>query len=186
MTGDIFLTHNYVQSDDHAFEIDVNAGGFGDVKALGTVYQTGALSAESYEGVILVNIDESASTGGAVVGLEVLATEGTAALYGLEVGVNINPVEQLSGFFSDVTVGEINGVDNLSSFASSSLNQSIFSNDNETVSVGFNLKFQEIEFLLNMVASGNGIIPTFEYSTGLNTWACFTPTDGTNGMENQV
>lgn len=184
LTGDMFLTHNSVQSDDHAFEIDVNAGGFGDVKALDIVYQTGALGAESDEGVILVNIDESASTGGAVVGLEVLATEGTAALYGLEVGANINPVEQLSGFFSDVTVGEINGVDNLSSFASSSLNQSIFSNDNETLTVGFNLKFQEIEFLLNTVASGNGIIPTFEYSTGLNTWASFTPTDGTNGMKN--
>ena len=184
LTGDMFLTHNSIQSDDHAFEIDVNAGGFGDVKALDIVYQTGALSAESDEGVILVNIDESASTGGAVVGLEVLATEGTAALYGLEVGANINPVEQLSGFFSDATVSEINGVDNLSSFASSTLNQSIFSTDNETVTVGFNLKFQEIEFLLNTGASGNGIIPTFEYSTGLNTWASFTPTDGTNGMKN--
>ena len=77
-------------------------------------------------------------------------------------------------------MGEINGVDNLSSFASSTLNQSIFSTDNDTVTVGFNLKFQEIEFLLTTGASGNGIIPTFEYSTGLNTWASFTPTDGTN------
>lgn len=64
LTGDMFLTHNSIQSDDHAFEIDVNASGFGDVKALDIVYQTGALGAGSDEGVILVNIDESASTGG--------------------------------------------------------------------------------------------------------------------------
>jgi hypothetical protein len=58
--------------------------------------------------------------------------------------------------------------------------------DNDFVIIQHSLKFQEIEFLLDVVASGSGISPTFEYSTGTGpvVWQSFGPTDGTNGFQN--
>ena len=178
------LTHTATQDDDHALEIDLDAAGFGDVKAVDIVYTTGAISSGEDESVILVNIDESASTGGDVIGLEVLATEGSAEVYGLGVGVGISPIVQLSGAFEDMDSALVIAVDRLAEFISSASDIAIFVADNDTVTIGDAEQFQEIEFLLDTVASGAGIDPTFEYSTGVGTWATFSPTDGTNGMRN--
>ena len=63
-------------------------------------------------------------------------------------------------------------------------NISIFVADNDTITIGLAAKFEEIEFILDTAASGSGVAPTFEYSTGSGTWASFGPVDGTNGMRN--
>lgn len=184
VTGEMLINHTATKNNNHALEIDFNAFGFGDSKALDIVYITGAIAQGIEEGVILINIDESASTGGSVIGLEVLGTEGSSALYGLEAGVGVNPMIQLAGEFIFPTGGEINGADNLSNFISNSADVGIFENDTNTVIVGLDEKFEEIEFLLNTVASGGGIDPLFEFSTGVGSWQSFVPTDGTNGMKN--
>ena len=184
LTGSSRITHTSTMADDHALEIDVDADGFGDVKGIDIVYKTGVISTGDNESVTLISIDESSATGGNVVGLEVLGTEGSANLYGLEAGAGVNPIIQLAGSFVSASLGLVNATDELAAFSSEVTNVGIFTNDNDTVTVGLTTKFEEIELLLNTVASGGGISPTFEYSTGVGTWQSFTPTDGTNGMKN--
>ncbi|WOC39347.1 tail fiber domain-containing protein [Polaribacter sp. HL-MS24] len=184
VTDGFNLTHTATQDNDHAQEIDYNAAGFGDSKALDIVYTSGAITQGDDESVILINVDESASLGGNIIGLEILGTEGNANLYGVDAGVGINPLIQLAGAFANPSIGLVNGADQLAAFISSASDVGIFSNDNETLTVGLTSKFEEIEFLFDTPASGGGIAPTFEYSTGVGTWLPFTPTDGTNGMQN--
>lgn len=176
--------HTATEGDDHALELRVDAAGFGDVKAMEVTYTTGAIAASEEEAVVLVNIDESAATGGTVSGLEVLATEGSATIDGMLCGAVVNPVKQLSGSFGDMDSALVNAVDQLAAFISTGTDVEMFTNDNDTVTIGNAVKFEEIEFLLDTVASGSGIAPTFEYSTGVGTWATFSPADGTNGMRN--
>jgi hypothetical protein len=176
------ITHDATGVDDHALEISANAGGFGDVKALDIVYETGALSAGEDE-AILVNINDFLSTGGEVYGLEVLTTEGGAEVYGTKHGGEVNPILQGVGFFENLTAASANGTDSLSDFSNSAVATTLFSNDSDTATFGLSSIFEEIEIILSSVSSKN-IEPTFEYSNGVGTWATFVPTDGTNGFRN--
>jgi len=184
ITGELDILHTAIASDDHAFEIDLDADGFGDVKAVNIVYTTGAISTGMDEAVVLINIDESLATGGDVAGLEVIATEGNANIFGGLYAAGVHPVEQLSGVFADMDSALVNSTSKLAEFISTGVNTEIFSADNDTVTIGSAAKFEEIEFLLATGASGSGIAPTFEFSTGVGTWTTFTPVDGTNAFKN--
>lgn len=181
---DINVVHTAIIDDDHAVEICCKADGHGDVKALDIDYQTGALAAGSSEGVILINIDESASTGGDIHALEVLSTEGSATVFGMLAGVGVNPIEQSAGTFGAPDSALVNATDRLAEFGDSGSNVALFVADNDTVTIGNANKFEEIEVLLATIASGSGVAPTFEYSTGSGTWASFVPVDGTNAFKN--
>jgi hypothetical protein len=174
------------EDDDVAFEIDVNAAGFADIKALDINYISGAIVAADDEEAILVNIDETGSTGGRIVALEVLATdEGAAEIDGLEVGVGINPLIQQSGTFGNADSLDNDGVDVTTALSSGGAgNISAFVADDDTFTIGDAAKYAEMEFILDTPASGSGIAPTFEYSTGVGTWAAFAPIDATNGFRN--
>lgn len=184
--GALDVLHTAAEDDDHALEIDCNAAGFGDVKALDINYITGAITAVNEESVMLVNIDESASTGGSVFGLDVLTTNvGSATVYGLGTFVNVNPIKQSSGTFGNMDSALNNAVNVLTALSSGGAgNITMFVADNDTVTIGDAAKFEEMEIILDIAASGSGIAPTFEYSTGVGTWATFSPTDGTNGFRN--
>jgi len=184
VTGDIDLTHTATESDDHAMEITVDAAGFGDVKGVVVDYITGTISAGEAEEAILINIDESSATGGNIIGLEILSTEGSAKIYGIKAGALVNPIVQLSGVFSNMDSALVKGIDNLANFTSTTLNATMFVADDDNVTIGDAAKFEEIEFLLETVASNPGIKPTFEYSNGTGVWVEFSPTDGTGGMRN--
>jgi len=184
ISGDFDINHTATENDDHAMEIDVDAGGFGDVKGIDIVYTTGAISAGEEEEVILINIDESLAAGGDVIGVDILATEGSAGIYGLEAGALVNPVVQLSGTFTDMDSANNSGVDGLGNFTSTTNDTPIFVSDNDYIIIGDAAKFEELEFLLNTTASNPGIKPTFEYSIGVGDWGTFSPADGTNGMRN--
>ena len=182
--AEINLTHTSTADDDHALEIDCNAAGFGDVKAIDVVYVSGGINTGDLEEGILINLDETGANGGDFSGYELVATEGNMdAIYGVKVGGGIGPIDQLSGVFSNPTVGEVNAVDDLADLVNPAVNVNIFTNDNDTVTVGNSSKFEEIEFILSTPAN-QSIQPTFEYSTGVGTWTTFSPTDGTNGMRN--
>ena len=184
LSGSIDLTHTAAENDDHAVELNVDAAGFGDAKALEIDYVTGAIGIGSDEAVILVNVDETSATGGDVVALEVLATEGSAKVIGLLVGVGIDPIEQLSGLFSDGDSIDEAGNDVLIPLSGGGAGDiSVFENDNETITVGNTVKFEELEIIVDIGASGAGIQPKFEFSTGIGTWAEFSPVDGTNAFE---
>ena len=177
------IVHTALEDDDHALEIDCNADGHDDVKALDIDYITGAIAAGQDEAVILVNIDESAATGGTVAALEVLATEGDATLVGMVAGVGVNPIAQLAGVFEDMDSALVNATDRLTEFTTAGDDIQMFLADNDTITIGNALKFEEIEFLLAIVSPQN-VRLEFEFSTGTGTWASFTPVDGTNGMRN--
>ena len=59
----------------------------------------------------------------------------------------------------------------------------VFVADNDTITIGDAAKFEELEILVDTASSKNCQI-TFEYSTGIETWGTFSPTDGTNGFLN--
>ena len=190
VTGVVDIIHTATEPDDHALELDVDAAGFGDVKAIDISYVTGAIADGQDEGIILLNIDESLATGGGVFAVEVLATEGSALIWGLKAAALVGPIHQDSGVFTDMDSALVKAVDKLTAFTTSdpggANNVSIFVADNDTVTIGNAAKFEELEFLLETVASGAGIKPTFEFSDGASptTWDTFTPVDGTNGMRN--
>jgi hypothetical protein len=99
-------------------------------------------------------------------------------------GINVNPIEQLSGTFGAMDSALVNASNELANFTATAPNDvQFFVIDNDTVTIGDASKFEEIEFLLAVNGSQNANI-TFEYSTGVGTWAPFTPVDGTNGMRN--
>lgn len=180
------VLHTATTDDDHALEVVVDAAGFGDVKAIDITYTTGAITTACSEGVLLSNIDESLSTGGEVYALEVLTTSlGSAKIVGLKTGINVHPVEQFVGTFGDAASILVLAVDQLTALSDGGAgNISVFVADNDTITIGFASKFEEIEMLVDTGASGSGIAPVFEFSTGVGTWATFVPTDGTNGFRN--
>ena len=183
--GALLIEHTAIAADDHALEIILDAAGFGDVKALDIDYITGNISTGEDEGIILVNIDESLSTGGTVVGLEVIATTvGGATVDGMLTGVGVNPIKQLAGSFGNAA-SVLNNATNVLTAVSvgGAGNISTFSANSDTVTIGFGTKFEELEIILD-TQSSKSIDPTFEYSTGIGTWGTFTPVDGTNGFQN--
>jgi hypothetical protein len=180
------VDHTSAEADDFGVEVVVDAAGFADVKGVDIVYTTGPISAGEDEEAILINVDQSASTGGRLVGVEVVATgEGSAEIDALEVGATVHPVHQQSGTFADADSILVLAVDQTTALSSGGAgNVSTFVLDNDTVTIGDAAQYTELEFIVDTPASGSGIAPTFEYSTGVGTWAAFGPADGTNGMRN--
>ena len=191
ISGDMDILHTSSEADDHAFEIDVDAAGFGDVKAIDIAYITGELEAGEDEGIILLNIDQitgTPATGGEVFGLEVLATEGSAEIFGLKVGAVVGAIHQDSGTFINPTLTTDNtpttdvpdmGDGNIATTTT------IFEAENEYIIIGAATVFEEIEFILTTTTSNPGIKPTFWYSSAAGGgFTQFTPVDGTNGFRN--
>ena len=186
IVGSQDLVHISAESDDHALEIDCDASGFGDVKALDIDYITGAMTAVQDEECMLVNIDESASVGGIVNGYEVLTTaEGSAVINGYTTGINVNPIVHESGVFGNADSILNIAVDVTAALASGGAGGiSIFVADNDTLTTGDAATWDEFEIILDTGASGSGVAPTFEYSTGGAAFSAFSPADGTNGFRN--
>lgn len=189
LIGEMDLTHTASANDEHALELIVNAAGFGDVKALDINYITGAIVTGKDEGVILINIDEIAATGGDIFGLEVLSTSGGADnIFALKAGAVVGPVLQESGVFANPTTGTNNttSTDVPAMIDGSVLtNTTIFVADNDYILIGAAAAFTEIEFVIETPAANPGIQPTFQYSTtGTHQFTTFTPVDGTNGFRN--
>jgi hypothetical protein len=188
VVGSVEIDHTAVGSDEHALEIYTDAAGIGDIKAVDIVYITGAISDGDNEAISLITIDESAATGGDIYAYEILATEGSANVYGIGHGVGVNPIYQLVGSFANGDTAYVNGTDRLTEFNTSDIgganNVTFFAADNDSILIGSTAKFSEIEFLLETAASGAGVQPEFWYSTGVDAYTQFTPIDGTNGMRN--
>lgn len=183
--GDVVVLHTAASADEHAMEIDVDAAGFGDIKAIDIDYISGAIQAGEDEGVILINIDETQALGGDIFGLEILATDGLAGIYGMKTGVQIGPIHQDAGVFENPTTA----TDNTPSSDVAAMmdgdtgtTTAIFEADNEYIIIGAAAPFQELELILTTASSKN-IKPTFWYSIngGSGNFTQFTPVDGTDG-----
>jgi len=180
--GHMEIEHTADETNDHGIEIHLDAAGFGGSKAIFVNYITGAIGEGEDEEAFLINIDQSLATGGEVIGLEILATEGSANIFGMQLGALISPIVQLSGVFGNMTSASVAGTDRLTEFTHAASDIPMFVNDDDNITIGHTVRFQQIEFLLATTSSGPGIAPTFEFSTGVGTWTTFTPTDGTSGM----
>ena len=174
------------ETDSEAIRLVVDAAGLGDVKALDIDYISGLVEAMESEAIVLINIDETGSTGGNISGFEVLSTsEGSASIYGMRVGVNVGPIHQEVGTFGDMDSMLVKAVDQLAALVSGGAgNVSVFVADDDTITIGDAATFGELEIVLGTGASGSGIAPVFEFSTGVDTWDTFVPTDGTEGFRN--
>lgn len=183
--GSTTMSFTATENDAFALEIITDAAGFSEISALDLFFTTGALAAASDEDVLAINIDDTLSVGGDVFGVGVFTTAGAASVYGLFAGAQVGPIIQLSGTFTDADTVLVKAVDQTVALANGGAgNISVFVADNDTLTIGEATKFEEIEFLLGTVSSGGGIAPTFEYSTGVGTWATFSPLDGTSGLRN--
>lgn len=180
--GHVEFEHVADQDGDHALEIDLDAAGFGDVKAIFIDYDSGAIVLEQDEEVIFLNIDQFEALGGAITGVLIVSTEGVANITGLQVGVGIHPLFQLSGIFGNMDSALNNSVDVRTAFITQGDDVDIFVEDDDTVTIGNDLRFEEMEWIFNRSAGGAGIKPQFWHSTGVNTWSLFAPADGTNGF----
>lgn len=180
--GRLSLTHTSAAPDTHCLDIICDADAMGGVAAIQANYITGAIGAGDNAGVILVNVDQATATGGTLGTFGVTTTEGLADVYGIGSTVGTGPVIQLSGDFVDMDSALVNATDRLSEFTSAVSNIAMFVADDDTVTIGNATQFGQIEFILDTVASGAGIDPVFEYSTGVGTWTTFTPGDTTDGM----
>jgi len=149
-------------------------------------FDSGALAPTEQQAAYLVNVDESLSTGGEIYGYAMIGIdEGSAELYALGVGAGVNAIRQVSGAFGDADSILVLAVDQTAALASGGAgNVTTFVADDDTITTGDAAKYNEIGFLIGTVASGGGIDPLFEYSTGVGTWATFTPSDGTRGFRN--
>lgn len=174
--------HTATEDGDHTIEIDTDVGTFGDVKALFIDYDTGAIVDGQDEEIIFINLDQFAALGGEISGLQIVSTEGGGNVTGLEVGVQVHPILQLSGIFADMDSALNNTNDVLTQFTTDGDDIPIFAFDDDTVTIGNLVRFEEIEWILDTEAGGGGIKPVFYFSTGVGTWGEFTPADGTSGL----
>jgi len=188
VTGHLGITTTADENDAHSIELIADAAGFGDFKAIDIDYITGTLGAGEDAEAILVNIDESASTGGDMHGIVVLSTDvGSATIRGLEAGVNVAPIFHESGTFGDWDRCEIDTgsfTDCLTAVNNTGTDVQMWVSNGDLVYLGLNDEnFEEIEWIFDTVASGPGIKPTFEFSTASG-FTTFSPIDGTNGARN--
>ncbi len=186
IAGTSRLTYTAIEDGDIGVTINCDSEGFTDFKCVSIVHITGDVAPGENEESILINIDEELSTGGSIFGVEVLSTSmGLANVYAAKSGVEVNPILQNSGAFGNADSILNIAVDVLAALSSGGAgNVSVFVADNDTMTIGKDDKFSEIEFVVDTPASAAGIAPVFEFSTGVGTWSVFSPVDGTNGMRN--
>lgn len=188
-THGVDIHHTATESDEHALELEVDAAGFGDVKAVDIAYDTGTLGTGEAEAIVLINLNEIDAAGGDIFGFLILSTEGGAnEVFGLGVGALVGPIHQDSGTFANPTTGTNNtaSTDVAAMIdGSTGTNTTIFVADNDFIIIGAAAAFTELEFNIETGAAQPGIKPTFAYSTvGSGQFTTFSPIDGTNGFRN--
>ncbi len=103
----------------------------------------------------------------------------------MKTGIGINAIHQETGTFGNIDDILNIAVDVTAALASGGAgNISAFVADNDTMTLGDAAQWDELEVIITTGASGAGIAPTFEFSTGGTGFSSFGPIDGTNGFRN--
>ncbi len=186
--GRIDLHHTALGNNEDAFDIIVNASGFGNVKAFEIDYIAGGLVSGEFASVFDITVEDRTSTGGDIefIRLDKIG-EGQAKELGLVIGAEIIPIRQDSGKFINESFALINETTkdyllNASiNFSTTTNNTGIFTNDNDYIYIGNEVRFSEIEFLLD-VKSSKSINDIVEFSNSTGEWTEFFPIDSTGGM----
>lgn len=132
------------------------------------------------------NVDTSEATSGKVRVYEATRTgNSNVEVHGLHINPGVFPVVQVSGIFeAPAHAWDENGgfTDVTTAFGSMSTNVTIFDADDDKIYIGGDTVFESIELILNTVASGSGVAPTFEISDGVGGWITNIPNDITRGL----
>lgn len=165
--------------------LDIDSNGYGNTRAMVINYLANGVGAGHESHLHEIIIDTDGSTGGNIQAMSVskvgTGSVNVAALEALpdvhvltqNTGVPINLTQSWklsSAVYTDVTAAFTNGS-----------NIELFTLDDDYVICGYDTQFGQIDIDLSIGAS-NTISAVFEYSTGVGTWATFTPSDGTNGF----
>ncbi|PHR96688.1 MAG: hypothetical protein COA78_28530, partial [Blastopirellula sp.] len=163
----------------------LDADGFATSQVSDISVITGAIPANTTLGIHRISIDKSDADAAAfVTGYIVSSTNGDSTAYHSVSNLNVRPIGQIAGGDLALDTGLVNAVDELADLNNAGVTTNIFVADNDSVTVGQANPFNQVEFVLDTVASGGGISPTFEYSTGVGTWATLVlSNDGTDGMK---
>lgn len=163
--------------------LDYDANGFISPRIDDIRYVTGPIGLGQILSVNVLNIDNTASGDGNIIGFAVSSTQtGLSTQFGFGVGPGVNPFIQQAGTPINMDSALVAGVDERADLIANGTDVPMFVLDNDTVIIGHATKFQDIMTALSTVASGAGIVPTFEFSTGVGTWDTFFPVDTTDGF----
>lgn len=179
--GDTDINFTATEANSHGLRLDINSGNFADVVGLLQNYDAGDLADGEEASLALFSLDRFSTTGGDVHGVNCGATTGSAKFQCIKVGPGVGAIFQASGGFGDMDECTDNGSDILSSCTSTASDVEIFSANGDMLVIGDAAQFTVIDFIFAIPASGAGIKPKFEFSTGSAGWAEFNPTDGTRG-----
>ena len=150
IVGNMQIDYTATENDDHAFDINANAAGFSDVKALDVIYTTGAIGAGDTEDGILINIDETLAVGGQINAIQVLSTtEGIGAVTAIKMGPEVDAIRQEVGTFGNMDSALNNAANVLAALSSGGAgNISMFVADNDTVTIGDAATFGALEIII--------------------------------------
>lgn len=176
------LNHTAQTDGETSLSITTDSNAMGGVNALTLNYIADAVAAGDFDVVNNMNVDVSASTGGIVTANLVNKVDGTANVVALSAGSGVDLLLQNAGDLVDMDSALVNAVDVLTEFTTPGSNVQMFVANSDTVTIGSASQFIGIAFDLAINASGAGVKPTFEYSTGVGTWATFNPNDDTDGF----
>ncbi len=142
-------------------------------------------SLHDVHGLLITDSEELSVGAGNSYAIMTLATdEGLAITHSLFTGPTQKVITHHSGEYVNADVVLVLAADVTGSLSSGGAgNINIFSNLNDTITVKSSSKFSEIEFILDIFASNNGIAPSVTYSTGASSFAAFIPIDATEGFQ---
>jgi len=176
------INHVALADGEASFHVNTNVNGFGGVNSLTISYVATSVGVGDFEVANNIVLDVSGSTGGVATAHLINTIEGGANVVGMSCGPGVDPLLQNAGEYVDMTSALNNGVDALTEFTTPGDNVSMFVANGNTVTVGFTTEFPSIAFDLATNAGGAGVKTSFEYSTGVGTWASFNPNDDTDGF----
>lgn len=187
-SGVLRINHTAGKTGTRPISIDVDCAGFADTHAVSVNYvATGLIEGVENHGFDF-NVDTDNSTGGDLAAVCVTKTGiGLLDVSAIDTYPGVHVVNQQVGSSITADSNFIYSGGAFSSataeFDSSGINSQIFVANTDYIYIGHATKFNLIDVAFNIVTSGAGIIPTFEYSrSGGGGWATFSPGDTTNGF----
>lgn len=180
------IEHTAGMTGTRPISLDIDCNGFSDTHGIDINYIARNLTAGENHAIDF-HVDTDNSTGGNISAISVSKTgEGLVDVTAMEVYQGVNVLDQEVGAYlpaeSNFTYNSGAYTDRTTAFTSTSTNTQLFIANTDYIYIGHSIKFNTIDIALTVFASGTGIIPTFEYSDGANSWATFSPGDSTNGF----
>jgi hypothetical protein len=183
------MLHTSGVDNTRAIDSLINPDGNGSVSGHFMRFIATDLIATDVSSGVVVQVDRDTSTGGNISAFRATSCGlGTSNTTGLLCTSGVDPVRSRPS--AEVDAGKVFSFDaatttftDITTAAGTvGSDVTIFGGDEDYLYFGHATEFNEISFVLTVVAAGSGIRPVFEFSAGGASWNVFSPLDGTNGM----